>query len=340
VPKSSPAIAAVIENHNGKETLRACLNSLVLQEQKHTVIVVENGSTDGSLEYIRKNYPKVQLVVNKRNLGFAGGVNSGIRVAMEQGYDYVALLNNDAVADKEWLQHLVQAIEKDKNAGIVTSKIVSSDGGHIDSTGDMYTVWGLPYPRGRGEFVSKQYDQDTNIFAASGGASIYRVSMLEEIGLFDDDFFAYYEDVDISFRAQLAGWKVKYAPKAIAYHQIGATSSKLRGFTTYQTIKNLPWVVVKNVPRKYMGAVLPRFLLAHTLFIGRAILRGHGWYALKGLVSCLHKLPRKLEERKVIQHEKPITLEYVWQLMTHDLPPNAHNLRRLRGWYWRILGKS
>jgi GT2 family glycosyltransferase len=259
---------------------------------------------------------------------------------MEQGYDYVVLLNNDAVADKEWLQHLVQAIEKDKNIGIATSKIISSDGGRIDSTGDMYTVWGLPYPRGRGEFVSKQYDKDTTIFAASGGASIYRASMLEEIGLFDDDFFAYYEDVDISFRAQLGGWKIVYAPRAIVYHQIGATSSKIRGFTTYQTIKNLPWVVVKNVPRKYMGIVLPRFLLAHTMFIGRAILRGHGWYALKGLVASLRKLPRKLEERKIIQHEKPITLEYVWQLMTHDLPPNAHNLRRLRSLYWRILGKQ
>jgi GT2 family glycosyltransferase len=332
-------VAVVIPNWNGKETLRACLNSLVLQAQKHTVIVVENGSTDGSLEYIKENYPKVQLVVNQKNLGFAGGVNSGIKHAMEQQFDYVVLLNNDAVADKYWLKHLVAAITASDAVGIATSKIVSSDGSHLDSTGDMYTVWGLPFPRGRGEPVSDAYDKQTTIFAASGGASVYRVDMLKEIGLFDTDFFAYYEDVDISFRAQLANWKIVYVPKAIVYHQIGATSSKMRGFTTYQTIKNLPWLVVKNVPKDYLATVLPRFILAHSLFIVRALLRGHGWYALKGVVACLKKMPKKLRERKDIQHSKPVTNEYVWQTMTHDLPANARNLRRLRSLWWKIARK-
>jgi len=336
------SVAVVIPNWNGKDTLKACLNSLVLQSQKHTVIVVENGSVDGSLEYLRKNYPKIQIVVNQNNLGFAGGVNSGIRHAMAQNFDFVALFNNDAVADKEWLVNLTKAIEGGKNIGISTSKIVSSDGKHLDSTGEAYTVWGLPYPRGRGEPVTDRYNKDTTIFAASGGASIYRVEMLKEIGLFDADFFAYYEDVDISFRAQLAGWKITYAPKALVYHQIGAANSKLRGFAIYQITKNLPWLLVKNVPRSYLPTILPRFLLAHTLFIGKAFLRGQGWYALKGVVVCTRKLPKKLRERKEIQlqHEKPVILEYIWQLMSHDLPQNAHNLRRLRHIYWRILGKS
>jgi GT2 family glycosyltransferase len=303
------------------------------------VIVVENGSTDGSLEFLRKNYPDIQLVVNKNNLGFAGGVNSGIRHAIDQGFEYVALLNNDAFVDKHWLKHLVAAVSSSDSNGIATSKIVSSDNSHIDSTGDMYTVWGLPYPRGRGEFVSNNYDNDTTIFAASGGASIYRLNMLKEIGLFDYDFFAYYEDVDLSFRAQLAGWNIVYAPKAVVYHQIGATSGKIRGFTTYQTIKNLPWLLIKNVPGPYLYKVLPRFMLAHTLFIGKAVLRGHGWYALKGIAVSLQKMPQKLRERKTIQRNHPVSNEYVWQLMTHDLPPNAHNLRRLRSFYRRILEK-
>ena len=332
-------VAVVIPNWNGIDTIKACLNSLRGQTQKHTIVVVENGSTDGSLGYLRGEHPEVQLVVNQKNLGFAGGVNSGIRFALDHDFDYIALFNNDAAADKHWLKELVTTMETNQHIGIVTSKILKADGASMDSTGDMYTVWGLPYPRGRGEHTTDHYDKDTTIFAASGGASLYRAKMFKDIGLFDKDFFAYYEDVDISFRAQLADWKVMYEPEAIVYHQVGGTSSKLRGFTTYQTIKNLPWLLIKNVPRRYMPVVLPRFLLAHTLFVGRAILRGHGWYALKGIAACAAKLPQKLRERKEIQHEKPVTTEYIWQLMTHDLPPNANNLRRLRQIYWRILGK-
>jgi len=332
-------IAVVIPNWNGKDTLGACLDSLLQQTLEHQIIVVENGSTDGSLEFLRQKYPQVQLVVNQKNLGFAGGVNSGIKHAIDEGCEFVALLNNDATVDKDWLKQLVSAITSNDHIGIVTSKIMSANKIHLDSTGDIYTIWGLPYPRGRGENVSNVYDKDTTVFGASGGASIYRVKMLQQIGLFDNDFFAYYEDVDISFRAQLADWKVTYQPKALVYHHIGATSSKIKGFTTYQTIKNLPWLLVKNVPRQYLGTVWPRFLLAHTLFIGRAILRGHGLYALKGLIASLEKLPKKLRERRLIQHSKPVTNEYIWQLMVHDLPPNAANLRKLRGVYWRLRGK-
>jgi GT2 family glycosyltransferase len=333
-------VAVVVPNWNGKDSIGACLDSLLNQSLKPLIIVVENGSTDGSLEFLRRDYTDIQVVVNQQNLGFAGGVNSGIRHAIDQGCEFVALLNNDATVDRDWLKQLAATIRSNDHHGIVTSKIMSADESHLDSTGDLYTVWGLPYPRGRGEPVSKAYDKQTTIFAASGGASIYRVKMLQEIGLFDADFFAYYEDVDISFRAQLADWKVVYEPKALVYHQIGATSGKIKGFTTYQTIKNLPWLLVKNMPRQYLGVVLPRFLLAHTLFIGRAILRGHGLSALRGLFASLEKLPQKLRERRQIQHDKPITNEYIWQLMTHDLPPNAANLRKLRSLYWRILGKS
>jgi GT2 family glycosyltransferase len=338
--KSMNNVAVVIPNWNGKDTIGDCLDSLRNQSLKPLIIVVENGSTDGSLEFLRKDYSDVQIVVNQQNLGFAGGVNSGIRHAMDQGAEFIALLNNDATVDREWLKTLLRTMQSNDHIGIVTSKIMNADGSRLDSTGESYTSWGLTFPRGRDETANTTYDTQTTIFAASGGASIYRVAMFKQIGLFDNDFFAYYEDVDISFRAQLADWKVVYEPKALVYHQIGATSGKLRGFTTYQTIKNLPWLLVKNVPRQYMRIVLPRFLLAHTLFIGRAILRGHGFYALKGLLASLAKLPAKLRERKLIQHAKPVTNEYIWQLMTHDLPPNASNLRKLRNLYWRILGKS
>jgi hypothetical protein len=230
-------------------------------------------------------------------------------------------------------------MERHPETGIVTSKIVNQDGSHLDSTGDYYTVWGLPYPRGRGEKDLNKYDEQTAIFAASGGASLYRSSMLEKIGLFDEDFFAYYEDVDISFRAQLAGWNVAYVPKAVAYHQISATSSKIKGFATYQTMKNLQLLYIKNVPKKYLWRVGWRFTLAHTLFLLRAFTRRQGWAALKGDLRGTLLLNNAWKKRRHIQKSRKASDEYIWSMFVHDLPPNAHSLRKLRGVWWKLLRK-
>jgi len=335
-----PKICVVIPNWNGKEELPACLDSLLKQTVEHEIVVVENGSIDGSAAFLAEHYAQITVLPQKKNLGFAGGVNAGIRYALQFDMDYVALLNNDAVVDKKWLEELVKTIDNHPEVGIVTSKIMSSDQSHLDSTGDIYTTWGLPYPRGRKEKNLHTYDAMTKIFGASGGASLYRTTMLKQIGLFDEDFFAYYEDVDLSFRAQLAGWKVLFAPTALTYHQISATSSKLKGFTTYQTIKNYPWLLIKNVPLGLMPMVLPRFLLAHTLFIGRAFLRGHGWYATKGIFRCAVLVPKKVLERWRIQKHKQVTDAYIRSILTWDLPPNAKNLRTLRAKWWKLRRKT
>ena len=331
-------VFVVVPNWNGKDSLGDCLDSLLAQSVKAQVVVVENGSTDGSVEFLQKHYPQITTLKQSKNLGFAGGVNVGIRYAMEQGGEFVALLNNDAVADPDWLKHLLDAMQ-DPAVGITTCTFTSIDKKHLDSTGDLYTVWGLPYPRGRGEPLSDRYHEDTEVLGASGGASLYRIKMLEEIGLFDEDFFAYYEDVDISFRAQLAGWKVRYVPKAIAYHQIGATSSKLKGFTTYQTMKNLQLVWYKNIPRKYLWRTGWRFFIAHTLFLGRAVTRRQGWAAISGDFKGSFLLFKKAGERKHIQSSKKVSDDYIWSIMTHDLPANAHSLRKLRATWWKLRRK-
>jgi GT2 family glycosyltransferase len=338
--KSTDKISVVIPNWNGKDTLGECLDSLLKQSLKPTIIVVENGSTDGSLEFIQKNYPDVELVINKKNLGFAGGVNSGIRESIRRGFDYVALFNNDAVADQGWLAGIAATLDSSSDSGIATCKFMSIDKKHIDSTGDLYTVWGLPYPRGRGEPVDTSHEKASFVFCASGGASIYRVAMLKDIGLFDEDFFAYYEDVDLSFRAQLAGWKVKYVPEAIAYHHIGATSGKIKGFTTYQTMKNLPWVYWKNVPARYLFRVGWRLKLAYVAFFFSAVRRGQGWSALKGSTVSVLLAPKKLIQRWKIQGDNKVQPQYIWGLMTHDLPPNAYKLRAMRARWWRITAKD
>ncbi len=329
----------IIPNWNGADSLKDCLDSLQAQSLKAHIIVVDNASHDGSRELVKKHYPNIELLINSENKGYAGGVNPGFKRAMELGATYAAPFNNDAVADKHWLKHLVRELDTHPKTGIATCKLLTADGKKLDSTGDYYTVWGLPYPRGRGETDLDKYDDQTEIFGASGGASLYRLSMLEAIGLLDEDFFAYYEDVDLSFRAQLAGWKVAYVPAAKAYHQIGATSSRMQGFTTYQTMKNLQLLWFKNVPGRYLYRVGWRFFLAQCLFIGRAISRGQGVTAIKGDFKGTFLLFADFGKRRRIQRSKQVSDDYIWKLMVHDLPPNAAALRKLRAAWWKLTGK-
>lgn len=332
-------VVVVIPNWNGKDSLRGCIDSLMVQSLRPHIIMVDNGSVDDSVTFVEQQYPDIEIIRHTENKGYAGGVNPGFKRAIELGADYAAPFNNDAIADRLWLESLVAFADKSPNVGIATCKLLSADGDHIDSTGDYYTNWGLPYPRGRGESDITAYDAQTQIFGASGGASLYRVSMLREIGLFDEDFFAYYEDVDLSFRAQLAGWKVAYVPESLVYHEMSVTGRRFKGFFTLQTVKNLPLIIIKDVPTSLLPRILPRFILAHALFISRALLRGHIRYALQALALDLKLLPRKLRERRRIQRTSKVSSDYIWSMLTHDLPPNAHNLRRLRSVYWKFTGR-
>lgn len=329
--------AVVVPNWNGEKFLRECIDSLLAQSQSATVVVVDNGSVDGSRDILQSYSDKIVTIYRDRNYGFTGGVNPGLEYAIDHSFDAVAAFNNDAVAHKDWLKHL--AAELEGNTGIVTCQLQSIDGKTIDSTGDQLTSWGLPYPRNRGSAVAdSQTSKGEFVFGASGGASLYSVPMLREIGLFDDDFFAYYEDTDISFRAQLAGWKVYYTPLAIAYHRIGATSSRLKDFGVYQTFKNLPWVLIKNVPRGLILRTWIRFKLAYLLFLLSAIIRGQGAAAFRGIFACLRLVPRKFTQRHAIQSQKKVSVGYIDSILTHDLPENSHKLRRLRAIWWKLRG--
>ena len=203
-------ISVVVPTINSIDSIKKCIASLKKQSLKCDIIVVANGSTDGTQRYLSHEHPDVEVLSYLKPLGFAGAVNAGIRHSIQQGSDFVALLNNDAEADRKWLENLYETIRTDDAIGIVTGKIVRKDSNKFDSTGDYYTTWLLPYPRGRGVRDRGQFDRIEEVVSASGGASIYRIKMLQEIGLFDEEFFAYYEDVDISLRAHHAGWKVMY----------------------------------------------------------------------------------------------------------------------------------
>src|SRR3989338_3344614 len=301
-------VSVVIPNWNGQQELPACLDARKAQSLQAEIIVVENGSSDGSKELLYGKYPKVTVIPLARNTGFAGGVNVGLRYAADAGHDFTALLNNDALANKNWLEGLVEAMEASPRAGIVTSKMISDTGEYLDSTGELYTIWGLPYRGGGSEASNSKYDSLKEVFGGSGGASLYRHKMLAQIGFLDEDFFAYYEDVDLSFRAQLAGWKVLYEPAAIVRHHIGSTSSRVRGFTTYQAMKNLPWLAIKNVP--------------------------------KGMGRMLRLLPKKIVQRRRIQKKRTVSPRYINSILTHDLPPDARGLRSLRAFWWKLRKKK
>lgn len=337
--KSMSKPVVVIPNLNGGAALEAAVVSLEDQTLIPHIIIVDNASTDDSLTFLQR-HPKVELIKNPVNRGYAGGVNPGLRRAIELGALYAAPFNDDATAEPRWLERLVSYLETHSEAGAAAAKVCTADKTHLDSTGDYYTVWGLPYPRGRGETDHGQYDTQTEIFAASGAASLYRVAALQEVGLFDEDFFAYYEDVDLSFRMQLAGWKVAFVPHAVVYHAIGMTSSRIKGFTTHQTLKNLPLLLCKNVPKQYMWRIGWRYLLAHTLFFARAVSRGHFWPAISGDARATVLLARKWRERQHIQRTKKVSNEYIWHMLVHDLPPNAHALRKLRAAWWKLRGKN
>lgn len=328
----------VVPNWNGEDWLRECLDSLLVQSVPLTLVVVDNGSTDSSRNILESYGDKIIRIYRDKNYGFTGGVNPGIEYAIENDFDAVALFNNDAVADTLWLKELQKELHDD--TGIVTCSLQTFDKKLIDSTGEQMTTWGLPYPRGRHTPVSQALRASDYIFGASGGATLYSVAMLREIGLFDDDFFAYYEDVDISYRAQLSGWKVKITPKSIAYHRINATSNRMKsGFFVYQTFKNLPMVNKKNTPKGLRHIVYPRFLLAYSLFYASAVCRGDIVPATKGVFDHVRLLPKKSRERKIIQLNKKVTNEYIWDILIHDLPENEHKLRKLRSVWWKIIKK-
>lgn len=333
MPKQSrkPACVVVVPNINGIPHLVDCLASLKKQTAPITIVVVDNNSQDASVATIKAKFPEVTVLHNAKNYGFTGGVNPGMQWAIDNNYPFVALLNNDAIAHKDWAKHLLNHMRANPSCGIATSKIADMAGHKLDSTGEFYTVWGLPYARGRDEVDKGQYDRYTNITAASGGASIYRASMLKRIGLFDQDFFAYYEDVDISLRARLAGWQINFVPSATVRHAIGVTGSSMPGFFyTYQNLKNLPLVITKNVPLPLVWKVLPRLLLAHSAYFWKAVLSGRGLAALKGAAAGIFLTFKKLPTRWRIQASRKISVKDFGKLLTPDLPPDDVNLHRLR----------
>lgn len=251
----APLVSVIIVNWNGVALLPECLAAMTRQSYPHLeVIVVDNGSTDGSVSFVRSAYGRhIALIESDRNRGFAGGNNLGIRQAKGT---YVALLNNDAVAEPGWVEALVHAAERDSRVGICASRIYAYGTGDIlDGAGLLLSLDGIGRGRGRLE-RGEAFAHEEDVLLASGCAALYRRAMLDEIGLFDEDFFAYCEDSDLGLRAWIAGWRCRYVPDAVVHHKYSGSTAPYSAFKAFHVERNRLWLVVKCFPLRLIVASL------------------------------------------------------------------------------------
>ncbi|MBI4454418.1 MAG: glycosyltransferase family 2 protein [Acidobacteria bacterium] len=240
-------VSVVVLNHNGLHYLEDCLASLDAQTyQPLEIILVDNGSTDGSVDLVKGCYRGVRLLCLKENVGFAAGNNYGFRVARG---NYVALLNNDAIAAPDWVEKLVQAGERYPEYAMFGSKILRHEAPErLDKVGHLMYWDGQNKGRGSGELDGHPFDQATEIFFPDGCAALYRRSLLEDVGGFDEKFFAYGDDADLGIRARLRGWKAYYVPVARVWHRRSGTAGLYSPQKIFWIERNRFWLAVKNFP--------------------------------------------------------------------------------------------
>lgn len=309
-------ITVIIPNRNGKQFLKTCLRSLRKQTLRdYQIIIVDNASTDGSVSFLIRNYPEVKLIKFSKNKGFAAAVNEGIK---ESQGEFVVLLNNDVEADPSWLEELSRGLKKNPEVGFCASKMLDFTNRRIImEAGDGYTRSGYAFQIGNGRLDKGQYDSPKKVFGACAGAAIYRKSMFNEIGFFDEDFFAYLEDVDFSFRAQLMGYECLYIPSAAVYHMGSvSTGSRYNNITVYLIAQNTINTLIKNMPASLLCRNIFRILRLLILLQGYHMIRSKcGRAYFKGLLSAFRQLKPMLVKRRQIQGNKKISHKKIEQFL-------------------------
>lgn len=303
----------VVLNWNGREHLRNCLDSLRRQTfRDFLVLLADNGSTDGSPEWARREFPEIELLSLGSNLGFAAGNNRAIdRCATP----WVALLNNDTEAEAAWLGSLMEAAARNPDASFFASQIRLFDRRDIlDSAGDGLPTAGAAFKIGHLQPASR-FGRARHVFGACAAAALYRTEMLRRLGGFDEDFFCIYEDADLNLRAQLAGYKCLYVPEAIVYHKVNATLSRRPDEAIFYGQRNAEWLIWKNIP----ATLLRRHILARIFYLAVSFLyftvRGHGRTFLRAKWAAWRGREALLKKRRVIQRRQAVTDQYLDSLL-------------------------
>lgn len=279
-------VSVIIPNFNGFAYLDGVLSSLERQTLKNfEVILVDNGSSDGSSAFVASNYPWVHLVELPENFGFCKAVNEGIRISRAP---YVLLLNNDTEVEENFLKEMVSAIRRHKKAFSCQARMIQFfDRDKLDDAGNYYCALGWAFARGKGKDIHA-YEREEKIFASCAGAAIYRKKIFDKIGYFDEEHFAYLEDLDVGYRARIYGYENWYAPKALVYHVGSGTSgSRYNQFKTRYSSRNNVYLIYKNMPVLQLLLNLPFLIPGFGIKILFFSVKGFGREYLAGIKNGL-----------------------------------------------------
>ncbi|MGA2916367.1 MAG: glycosyltransferase family 2 protein [Sedimentisphaerales bacterium] len=325
-----PMVSVVIPNWNGRKYLNDCITSLRGQSHNNLeIIVVDNASEDDSVEFLQKNFPEVIVIKHSKNLGFGGANNTGIRTAHGK---YIMMLNNDTRLEPKCVEELIKPIEKNERYGACASKILLQyEDNILDVAGIAVCLDGLSIGRGRLESGDK-FNQEEEVFFASDCGCLYKKEMLDDIGLtneiYDEDFFAYADETDMGWRAQLAGWKCIYSPQAVVHHYHSASSGSYSSFKAFLVERNRIWVAVKSFPLSilFLGifyTFLRYFYQAFGALTGKGAAGRFTKEAnkfkliiilIKANISAFLGLPKMLKKRKEIMKKKRISNRGIYTL--------------------------
>ena len=273
----------IIPNYNGKEYLRQCLLSLSeCKPLDFHIIVVDNGSTDGSVELLKKEFPHIEAVFLSENTGFAPAVNRGLEKTKTK---YGLLLNNDTTVEPDFVQKMEEAMDLHTDAFSVSAKMVMmQDKTLLDGAGDLYCALGWAFALGKGKKREEYYTKPARIFSSCGGAVIYRMKLFDEVGMFDENHFAYLEDVDVGYRARICGYNNWYEPKAVVYHAgSGFSGSRYNEFKVNLSSRNSIYLILKNMPFLQIVINFPFLFLGFLTKILFFVKKGYGYTYCKGL---------------------------------------------------------
>jgi GT2 family glycosyltransferase len=321
-----PLVSVVILNWNGKHLLADCLASLSQQTWRDfEVILVDNGSSDGSIEWVQGTHPDVRILPLPANRGFCGGNNAGIRAARGE---YIVLLNNDTEVEADWLGELVRYVRADAAIGACDSKILYFDRRDtIWSAGALYTIAGSCEWRGHG-LKDSAVNEPAEVFTANACSAIYPRHVLEEVGDLDEDFFAGYEDVDWSFRARLRGYRIVNVPSSRVYHKVSATHQYNSPRYVYHGQRNVAAVFLKNMPTP----LLLKYAVLHLLYTGGSFFYfariGRLSAFLRAKCDVIRQWRNIWRKRQQIQHARLVPSRLIDTSLSREwLGPKLRKLR-------------
>lgn len=294
----SSRVTVVVLNWNGKQLLGGCLHSLEAQTfRDFEIVVVDNGSEDGSVSFLNRRFPAVRVIANEENLGFAAANNQAIRASDSE---FVATLNNDAQAAPNWLEELVHAADGDSEVGACASMmLLAGRPGVIDGAGIALDRAAIAWNCRGGEQDDPEEEGPVEVFGACAGAALYRRALLDDVGLFDEDFFAYLEDVDLAWRARWAGWKAVLVPTARVLHVHSGTGERPSFNKSVHMGRNKVWLIAKNYPWPQLAWYLPAILLYDLAALPYVLISRGNCGALRGRIEGLAGLGGALRKRRV-----------------------------------------